>query len=279
MSRGEIVTRKGRAAGSAWTEEERTLPPGRRPAGAGRMRPGLLLGLATAVALLATPVSAGAVSVYAATSLANVMPEVKRDATYSFGASNTLQLQIERGAPADLFLSAEPKEAQTLYHEGMCERPLTFATNTLVLIVQQGDPSSIGSVYGLRRGGVRLSIGNAGVPIGDYTRRLLRRLRLSSVLSSNRVSQQSNVGQVLSQVAFGGADAGFVYATDARTQSDRVDALFVPRWAQPPVRYQGCVVRRDGVDRTGALRLLDAVRSGRGRGLLRRFGFGLPPRG
>jgi molybdate transport system substrate-binding protein len=84
---------------------------------------------------------------------------------------------------------------------------------------------------------------------------------------------------VLSQVAFGGADAGFVYVTDARTQRNRVDALSLPRWAQPPVRYQGCVVKRDGADTAGARRLLDAIRSSRGRGLLKRAGFGLPPRG
>jgi molybdate transport system substrate-binding protein len=239
----------------------------------------LALGAAALIGLCAVPSTAAAVNVYAATSLSSVMPEVKRDARYSFGGSNTLQLQIERGAPADLFLSASPQEAQALYRAGRCERPVTFATNKLVLVVRDGDPERIGSVYGLRRGGLRLSIGNAAVPIGDYTRRLLRRLRLSRVLETNRVSQQSNVGQVLSQVAFGGADAGFVYVTDARTQADRVDALFVPRWAQPPVRYQGCVVRRDGADRRGAQALLDELRGSRARGLLRRFGFGLPPRG
>ena len=242
------------------------------------MRRLLLAGAAVAV-VLAAPPSADALNVYAATSLTNVLPEIKRDASYSFGGSNTLQLQIERGAPADLFLSAEPKEAQALYREGRCRRPVTFATNKVVLVVRQGDPQNIRSVYGLRQGGFNLSIGNASVPIGDYTRRLLRRLRLSSILSSNTVYQQSNVGQVLSQVAFGGADAGFVYVTDARNQSDRVDGLPLPQWAQPPVRYQGCVVRRDGVDRSGASALLDALRSSRGRRLLKRYGFGLPPRG
>jgi molybdate transport system substrate-binding protein len=236
-----------------------------------------ILGTA-AVGLCAVPATASAVNVYAATSLTNVMPEVKRDARYSFGGSNTLQLQIERGAPADLFLSASPQEAQALYRAGRCDRPQTFATNKLVLIVRQGDPENVDSIYGLRRGGLRLSVGNAAVPIGDYTRRLLRRLRLSRVLESNRVSQQSNVGQVLSQVAFGGADAGFVYATDARTQAERLDALFVPRWAQPPVRYLGCVVRRSGAETAGARALLRELRRPRARGLLKRFGFGLPPR-
>jgi len=234
--------------------------------------------LLTASAVLLTPAVASALNVYAATSLTKVMPEIERNARYAFGGSNTLQLQIERGAPADLFLSASPQEAQALYAKGRCSRPQTFATNKLVLIVSNGDPRRIGSIYGLRKGGYSLSIGNAAVPIGDYTRRLLRRLRLSSVLRSNRVSQQSNVGQVLSQVAFGSADAGFVYMTDARTQSGRVDTLFVPRWAQPPVRYQGCVVKRRGADARGAERLLQSIRASRGRAALKRYGFGVPRR-
>jgi molybdate transport system substrate-binding protein len=238
----------------------------------------LLGGAAAAVLMLAVPAGASALNVSAATSLTNVMPEIKRDASYSFGGSNTLQLQIERGAPADLFLSAEPNEAQALYREGHCQRPVTIATNKLVLIVRQGDPQQIGSIYGLRKGGLNLSVGNPSVPIGDYTRRLLRRLRMSNVLTTNKVSQQSNVGQVLSQVAFGGADAGFVYVTDARTQPDRIDSLYVPQWAQPAVRYQGCVVVRDGADTAGAQALLNDIRSSRGRGLLQRFGFGLPPK-
>jgi molybdate transport system substrate-binding protein len=223
--------------------------------------------------------SAPALTVYAATSLTKVMPTVEGRATYSFGGSNALQLQIERGAPADLFLAAEPAEPQALYHEGRCARPLTFATNRLVLIVPRRNPGHLRSIYGLRKGGLKLSVGNAAVPVGDYTRRLLRRLRLSSALQANTVSQQANVGQVLAQVAFGGAEAGFVYATDARAQRRRVRTLFVPGWAQPPIRYQGCVVKRGGADTAGARRLLGRLRSTRGRRALGRAGFGLPPRG
>ena len=236
---------------------------------------GIFLALAGAVA---APASAQALTVSAATSLTRALPAVEPNARYSFGGSGALQVQIERGAPADLFLSAGPKEAQALYREGRCERPITFATNTLLLVAPRGDPERIRSVYGLRKGGLRLSIGGPGVPVGDYARSLLRRLGLSSVLTRNRVSQQANVGQVLSQVAFGGADAGFVYRTDARTQAKRVDTLFVPGYAQPPVRYQGCVVRRKGADRRGARALLAELRSTRGRRVLRRYGFGLPPR-
>ena len=234
--------------------------------------------LVTALLALARPNAHDAPVVYAATSLTSVAPRLDDRATYSFGGSSTLRVQIEHGAPADLFLAAEPKEARALYRAGRCERPVTFATNRLVLIVPRGDPAGVRSPAGLGRGGLKLSVGNASVPIGDYTRRLLGRLGLERALRDNAVSQQSNVGQVLAQVAFGGADAGFVYATDARTQRDRVQTLAVPERAQPPVRYQACVVRRAGVDRGGAQRLLGELRSDRGRAVLTRFGFGLPAR-
>src|SRR4051794_17775448 len=61
--------------------------------------------------------SSSRVTAYAATSLTNVLPQIDRRATYSFGGSNTLRLQIERGARADVFLAAEPAEAQALYRE------------------------------------------------------------------------------------------------------------------------------------------------------------------
>jgi molybdate transport system substrate-binding protein len=234
--------------------------------------------LAAAVALGA-PAVAEAVNVYAATSLTNVFPALAKGPKYSFGGSNTLQLQIERGAPADVFASASPHEAQALFHEGRCTRPVTFAINRLVLLIPNANPGHVTSVYSLRSGGRRLSIGQAGVPIGAYTRQLLRRLRLSSVLSSNRVSQQSNVGQVASQVALGSADAGFVYYTDALAVKSRTRTIGLPKWAQPPVRYQVCTVKRAGVDTAGAKAFIDKITGRAGRSALKHYGFGVPPRG
>ena len=233
----------------------------------------------TLIAILAAPAGASALNVYAATSLTNVFPALDKAPKYSFGGSNTLQLQIERGAPADVFASASPHEAQTLFHEGLCSRPVTFAINRLVLLMPNANPGNVTSVYSLRTGGRRLSIGQAGVPIGAYTRQLLKRLRLSSILSSNRVSQQSNVGQVSSQVALGSADAGFVYYTDGLAVKDRTKMISLPKWSQPPVRYQICTVKRAGVDSAGAEAFIDKVTGKAGRGALKAYGFGLPPRG
>jgi molybdate transport system substrate-binding protein len=236
------------------------------------------LAIILAAVALAAPAAASALNVYAATSLTSVFPALNKGPTYSFGGSNTLQLQIERGAPADVFASASPGEAQALFREGRCTRPVTFATNRLVVLIPNSNPGSITSVYSLRSGGRKLSIGNSGVPVGAYTRKVLKRMRLSSILSSNTVSQQTNVGQVASQVALGAADAGFVYYTDALSVRDRTKVISLPKWAQPPVRYQICTVRRSGADTRGAAAFIKRVTGKAGRGALKAYGFGLPPR-
>jgi len=242
------------------------------------MRRTTLAALLASLVVLAAPAAAQALNVYAATSLTNVFPALDKSPTYSFGGSNTLQAQIERGAPADVFASASPNEAQALFREGRCTRPVTFAINRLVVLIPNANPGNVTSVYSLRSGGRRVSIGTAGVPIGAYTRQLLRRMRLSRVLSVNRVSQQTNVGQVVSQVALGAADAGFVYYTDGLAAKDRTRMLSLPKWAQPPVRYQICAVKRPGADTRGAAAFIREVTSNAGRSALKHYGFGIPPR-
>jgi molybdate transport system substrate-binding protein len=234
-----------------------------------------LLALAPAVA----PASAQALNVSAAASLRNVFPALTGAPHYNFAGSNTLQRQIEQGAPADVFASAEPQEAQALFRENRCTRPQTFATNILVLLIPRSNPGNVRSVYSLRTGGRRVSIGPAGVPIGQYTRLLLRRLRLSGVLSSNTVSEEPDVASITAKVALGSADAGFVYHTDALASRGRTTELRLPKFAQPAVRYQVCAVRRPGADTRGAQAFIDHLRSNAGRAVLRHYGFGLPPRG
>jgi molybdate transport system substrate-binding protein len=156
---------------------------------------------------------------------------------------------------------------------------VTFATNILVLLVPKDNPGRLRSVYSLRGGGKRLAIGTAGVPIGNYTRLLLRRLGLSSVLTSNTVSQEKDVASVSAKVALGSADAGFVYHTDALATRGRTREIRVPKWAQPAVRYQLCAVKRDGADTSGAEAFIREVTGSAGRRALADHGFGLPPRG
>jgi molybdate transport system substrate-binding protein len=206
-----------------------------------------------------------------------VFTQIDPAPSFNFLGSNVLQTQIERGAPADVFASASTAEPQALFRKGLCDRPVTFATNKLVMIVAKGNPKHLVSVYRLRPGGFRLAVGNAGVPIGVYTRALLRRLGLSRVLTRNTVSSEPNVASIVSKIALGSADAGFAYVTDGKIAADRTDMVKLPRYAQPPVRYQICKVQRRGADTGGAASFISKVRSARGRGLLKAAGFGLPP--
>ena len=158
---------------------------------------------------------------------------------------------------------------------------MTFAINRLVLLIPNANPGNVHSVYSLRSGGRKLSIGTAGVPIGAYTRQLLR--AHAAVLDpqlATRVSQQTNVGQVASQVALGSADAGFVYYTDGLAVKDRTRMISLPKWAQPPVRYQICTVApRRAPTRAGAAGLHQGGHAARpGAAALKAYGFGLPPR-
>ena len=234
--------------------------------------------LVLAIALTA-PAPAHAVTVYAAASLSTAFPRIDGSPKYNFAGSNQLQLQIERGAPADVFASASPAEAQALFRAGRCTRPVTFATNVLAMITPRANRARLRSVFDLRRGRRRVAVGSAGVPIGAYTRQILARMGLSSILRTNAVSQEPNVSSVVSKVALGSADAGFAYFTDWRAARSRLGLIRVPARFQPPVRYQLCAVRRAGADTRPAGDFISRVRSTRGRRILRSFGFGLPPRG
>jgi molybdate transport system substrate-binding protein len=180
-------------------------------------------------------------TVFAASSLTDAFPKIDRSARYSFGGSNALAAQIRLGAPADVFASANMALPNSLYKGKRCSKPVAFARNSLVLIVPRSNPARIRSVYDLRKSGVKLVIAAPGVPVGAYTLRVLKRLKLTSVLS-HVVSRENDVREVLAKVALNEADAGFVYSTDARTAPRKVRALRIPARAQPAIRYGICVV-------------------------------------
>ena len=208
---------------------------------------GIALGTA-AVAIAATLLvgsSSGSsnaqITVYAAASLTDVFPKIDSTQRYSFGGSNTLAAQIQQGAPADVFASANMTLPQQVAQKGLCSKPVVFTRNTLVLVVPRSNPAKIRSIYDLRKSGIKLVIAGPGVPVGGYTLQILKNMNLSSVLS-NVVSRETDVREVLAKVALGEADAGFVYSTDAKTVPGRMTVLKLPAWAQPKVQYGICIV-------------------------------------
>jgi molybdate transport system substrate-binding protein len=214
-------------------------------------------------------------TVYAAASLTEAFPKVDTVARYQFAGSNTLALQIRQGAPADVFASASPLYTQQLYREGLVERPRTFATNSLVLAVPRRNPARIRTIQDLaKRAKLRLVVAGPKVPIGLYTREVLKRLGMLGVLRKT-VSQEPDVKGVVGKLALGEADAGFVYATDVKAASSRITAIPIPRRGQPTVRYEVAVVSRTSHDRAAWSFLADLL-SATGRQALARAGFGLP---
>jgi len=237
-----------------------------------------LLAAAVLVGLLAAPAAAREnapkLTVFAAASLTEAFQAFDSTETYSFAGSNTLAAQIKQGARADVFASASPQYTQDLFHAGLVERPVTFATNRLVLIVPKSNPAGLTSVYDLARKNVKLVVAAPAVPVGSYTRTVLRKLGLSSVLSKV-VSQESDVKGVVGKVALGQADAGFVYVTDVKPVAGDVASIRIPAWAQPRVRYEIAVVSSSS-QKAAARAWVARVRGKAGQAALARAGFGKP---
>ncbi len=199
----------------------------------------LLVAILVLVALACGTASAAGkvtLNVYAAASLADVLPRIDSTSRYSFAGSNTLAAQIQQGAPADVLAAANVALPQQLYVKGLLTKPVVFTRNRLVLIVPRGNPAGIHSAYDLRKPGTKLVVAAPTVPVGSYTVQILKNMALTDVLQ-NVVSRESDVREVLAKVALGEADAGFVYSTDARTVPGKVTVFTMPAWAQPKVQY------------------------------------------
>jgi len=235
---------------------------------------------ALVVALLAlvlpASVSGGTpITVLAAASLTDVFPRIAPSPRYSFAGSDQLALQIRQGAPADVYAAASPKYTQLLYRDGFVQKPVVFATNKLIVLVPRSNPAHITTVYDLRREGIKLVIGDRTVPIGSYTRQILDALGITTDVTKNVVSQETDVKGIVTKVALGEVDAGFVYLTDAKPVASRTRSIALPAWAQPPIRYELAVVKASA-NVAAAKAFLKKVTSKHGRQLLSKAGFGLP---
>jgi molybdate transport system substrate-binding protein len=194
----------------------------------------------------------------------------------SFAGSDQLAAQIRQGAPADVFASADTEYPRRLYREGLVEKPRIFARNRLVLVTARG--SGISTLAGLAAPGVKIAIGDSSVPVGEYTRVVLGRLpggERRGILANVR-SEEPQVSSVIAKVIDGAADAGFVYATDAKAASGELRVIRLPEPLQPEVAYAAAVVR-GGPHMAIARRYLAGLFGGSGAADLRRAGF-LAPR-
>ena len=209
----------------------------------------------------------GTLTVSVAASLQNAMAEIAPSfeqshhgvrLVFNFGGSGALEQQIENGAPADVFFSAAPQPMDALAAKGMilAGTRRDLLRNQIVLIAPKSSAAPV-SFRDLPGEGVKLiALGNPeSVPAGDYGRQVLESLQLWNAVQPKLVLAK-DVRQVLSYVETGNADAGIVYATDARESAGVRVVEAAPPASHQPVVYPVAAIR--GSRNTAAAKALIA---------------------
>lgn len=222
----------------------------------------------------------GQLRIFAATSLASAFDEIAARfeeqhpvldvLPISYDGSRTLATQIIEGAPADVFASADEATMDAVVDAGAAADPVSFAANTLVIAVGAGNPAGIETLADLAAPDLTVVLCAPEVPCGSASAALLE----IAEVDVTPASLEQNVTAVRTKIASGDADAGLVYATDAR----RDDALevIVPEGADEVVNTYPIAVVTGSAQPAAAAAFVAFVRSAEGQAVLARLGFGLP---
>jgi molybdate transport system substrate-binding protein len=221
------------------------------------------------------------ITVFAAASLREVFEDIARAFEAKSGVkvhvnlagSQELRTQIENGARADVFASADHKHMAALVKAKVVTNPRVFARNTPVVIVPKDNPANVGSFEQLPRA-KKLVIGVAEVPIGAYTLEILENTGadFKAKVLANVASRELNVRQVLAKVSLGEADAGIVYRTDAMAGKDKVAIVEIPAKVNVVAEYPVAVLSK-APQAAAARAFVDLLLSGDGQKRLAAAGF------
>jgi molybdate transport system substrate-binding protein len=197
------------------------------------------------------------------------------DVNFNFGSSGNLRKQIEGGAPADVFASADQKNMDTLANETLIDNSSreNFVKNSLVLIVPANSTLNITGVKDLTNQEVKkIGIGNPDtVPVGNYTRTALTEAGLWNQIE-NKAILTEDVKQALTYVERGEVDAGFVYITDAKTAEPGTIKIVTNVSVSTPVNYPIAIVSASE-NKEDAQKFVDFVTGEEGQKTLEKYGF------
>ena len=227
-------------------------------------------------------------TVFAAASLIDAFDEIGQvfEAThpgakvvFNLGGSQNLRTQLEQGAQADVFASANRKEMDAVAAAGLVAPGVarTFVTNRLVVVLPSGNPGAVQTLQDLARPDLKLVLADEAVPAGRYAREVLNRLNATYGASfrddvlANVVSNEDNVKQVLAKVQLGEADAGMVYVSDARVASELL-TIDIPAQANVVAEYPIAVLT-GAPSPVLAAEFVDFVLSPEGQSILKKWGF------
>ncbi|MER7557485.1 molybdate ABC transporter substrate-binding protein [Nocardioides sp. NPDC126508] len=217
-------------------------------------------------------------TVFAAASLTDTFTELAGEfekdhpgvkVTTSFGGSSDLVAQIEDGAPADVFASADTKNMDKL--GDLATDPQDFASNTLEIATPPGNPAKIAGFQDLAKAGTKVVVCAAEVPCGSATAEMEKK----TGVDIEPVSEEQSVSDVLAKVTSGDADAGLVYVTDVAAAGDTVTGVEFAESDEVVNTYP--ISTLDGADDADlAQEFVDLVRSKAGQKVLSDAGFGQP---
>lgn len=241
--------------------------------------------IALAMLLPASPAAPPAVelTVSAAASLKDALTAIDQDfqrahpethITPNFGASGTLQLQIEQGAPVDVFISAAPQQMDTLAAKNLLlpGTRVDVLQNELVLIAPK-DSKVVSGFSDLKRPDVRVVAAGdpRSVPAGTYAQQVLTALGLYDSVKA-KMTLATDVRQVLADVETGSAEAGLVYATDAVISSKVHVVADAPAGTHQPIVYPAAVLRT-AADPDAARAYLTYLAGSTAREIFAKYGF------
>lgn len=221
----------------------------------------------------------GTITVFAAASLKATFTELAHTfeagnpgttVTLSFAGSSDLASQINQGAPADVFASADTANMKKLQDAGLVDgTPRNFATNTLAIAVPPGNPAGISALKDLARPGVKLVVCAKQVPCGAAAAKVAG----TAGISLAPVSEENAVTDVLGKVASGEADAGLVYGTDVRAAGAKVAGIEFPE-SQGAVNTYPIAGVASGRNTAAAQAFIALVTGAEGQKVLAGAGFG-----
>ena len=228
------------------------------------------------------PKVSGTITVSAAASLTEAFAKMKTDfekrnsgttIALNFGSSGTLAQQIQGGAPADVFASADGANMQKLVTgKQVTAEPTVFASNLLTIVVKPGNPKNVKSLADLANLGV-VSLCGTTVPCGKYADQVLSGVGVT--IDPSKITRGADVKASLAAVTTGDADAAVVYVTDAKSAGNTVTVVPIPTWQNAYAIYPIAPVVAS-TNQALAKAWIEYTISPAGQRTLQSFGF-LPP--
>ena len=241
---------------------------------------------AVAILMAAQPAAAGQkpsgeVTVFAASSLTESFTAVAKQfekkqphvtVKFDFDSSANLAAQIQQGAPADVFASADEANIQKVVDSGhVTTKPVVFAKNRLEIAVEKGNPKKIKGLADLDKSGLVVVLCADAVPCGKYAAEAFA----NAGVTVRPASKEENAKATLSKVSLGEADASVVYVTDVQAAKGGVSGVKIPD-RQNVIATYAIAVTKDSRSSAAAKTWVQFIESKTAQTTLRRFGF-LPP--